>query len=241
MRHFAPVTMAPSGRPRVLISDTVFQKEAELDKDFIICYFNAHSKSTPPLKAIKIWAHLTGVPLDLRHDEGMSLVAGLIGEPREMDDFTKNLKSQFTILGSTDLLSLSRARSYCEKLPTAPPSGSLHALSVVPLPSLSHPMPIVHVSVSNRTLLNTLASNPFITPEHVPRPSLKRSRSSRTLSPPLSSNTNPNLFAQSLALLNPVISHKTNLNTSYVPLFQLAFPSASQDSSILSEDPPLLS
>lgn len=94
---------------------------------------------------------------------------------------------------------------------------------------------------SNRPLLNTLASNPFITPEPVPRPSLKRSRSSPTLSPPLSSNTNPNLFAQSLALLNLVISHKTDLNTSYVPPFQLAFPSASQDSSILSEDPPLLS
>lgn len=44
---------------------------------------SAHSKSTPPLKAIRIWAHLTGVPLDLRHDEGLSLVAGLVGEPKE--------------------------------------------------------------------------------------------------------------------------------------------------------------
>lgn len=49
--------------------------------------------STPPLKAIKIWAHLTGVPLDLRYDEGLSLVAGLIGEPKETDEFTKNLAS----------------------------------------------------------------------------------------------------------------------------------------------------
>lgn len=39
--------------------------------------------TTPPLKAIRIWAHLTGVPLDLRHDEGLSLVAGLVGEPKE--------------------------------------------------------------------------------------------------------------------------------------------------------------
>lgn len=54
---------------------------------------SAHSKSTPPLKAIQIWAHLTAVPLDLRHDQGMSLVAGLIGEPKEMDEFTKNLVS----------------------------------------------------------------------------------------------------------------------------------------------------
>lgn len=49
--------------------------------------------STPPLKAIKIWAHLTGVPLDLRYDEGLSLVAGLVGEPKETDDFTKNMVS----------------------------------------------------------------------------------------------------------------------------------------------------
>ncbi|KAF2588404.1 hypothetical protein F2Q70_00040649 [Brassica cretica] len=53
-----------------------------------------HSKSTPPLQAIKIWAHLTGVLLDLRHEEGLSLVAGLIGsDPKETGDFTKNLVS----------------------------------------------------------------------------------------------------------------------------------------------------
>ncbi|CAF1921026.1 unnamed protein product [Brassica napus] len=52
-----------------------------------------HSMSTPPLKAIKIWAHLTGVPLDLRHQEGLSLVAGLVGDPKETDDFTRNLVS----------------------------------------------------------------------------------------------------------------------------------------------------
>lgn len=52
---------------------------------------SAHFKTTPPLKAIKIWAHLTGVPLDLRHEEGLSLVAGLVGEPKETDDFTKNM------------------------------------------------------------------------------------------------------------------------------------------------------
>ncbi|KAF2578578.1 hypothetical protein F2Q68_00003400 [Brassica cretica] len=50
-----------------------------------------HSMSTPPLKAIKIWAHLTGVPLDLRHQEGLSLVASLVGDPKETDDFTRNL------------------------------------------------------------------------------------------------------------------------------------------------------
>lgn len=49
--------------------------------------------STPPLKAIKIWAHLKGVPLDLRYDKGLSLFAGRIGEPKETDDFTTNLVS----------------------------------------------------------------------------------------------------------------------------------------------------
>lgn len=51
----------------------------------------AHSASPLSLKAIKIWAHLTGVPLDLRHQKELSLVAGLIGEPKETDEFTKNL------------------------------------------------------------------------------------------------------------------------------------------------------
>ncbi|KAJ4870476.1 hypothetical protein Rs2_01077 [Raphanus sativus] len=160
LERLAPVTISQSGRPRVLIPDSVFQEGAELHKDFIVCYFNGksppflqiqsvlnhmwgkgkrleihnnpinhsclvriqseflrskildkniwyvgdsmfhtaqwsseHSKSTPPLKAIKIWAHLTGVPLDLRHKKGLSLVAGLIGHPKETDDFTKDLIS----------------------------------------------------------------------------------------------------------------------------------------------------
>ncbi|WZZ32418.1 hypothetical protein YC2023_015819 [Brassica napus] len=52
-----------------------------------------HSSATPPLSSIKIWAHLTGVPLDLRYQQGLSLVTGLIGEPKETDDFTLNLVS----------------------------------------------------------------------------------------------------------------------------------------------------
>nr|VDD63235.1 unnamed protein product [Brassica oleracea] len=54
---------------------------------------SVHSSSTPPLSSIKIWAHLTGVPFDLRYTQGHSLVAGLIGEPKETDDFTLNLVS----------------------------------------------------------------------------------------------------------------------------------------------------
>ncbi|KAL0701028.1 hypothetical protein Bca4012_057150 [Brassica carinata] len=51
------------------------------------------SASPPSLESIQIWAHLTGVPLDLRHQQGLSLVAGLVGEPKETDDFTKNFVS----------------------------------------------------------------------------------------------------------------------------------------------------
>lgn len=49
--------------------------------------------SSKPREVIQIWAHLTGVPLDLRYKQGLSLVAGLIGEPKETDDFTLNLVS----------------------------------------------------------------------------------------------------------------------------------------------------
>ncbi|KAF2579134.1 hypothetical protein F2Q68_00000345 [Brassica cretica] len=54
---------------------------------------SVHSSTTPPLSSIQIWAYLTGVPLDLRYKQGLSLVAGLIGEPKETDDFTLNLVS----------------------------------------------------------------------------------------------------------------------------------------------------
>ncbi|KAF3579306.1 hypothetical protein DY000_02031882 [Brassica cretica] len=54
----APVTIAASGRPRVLIPDSVFQKGAELHKDFIICYFNGKA---PPFNQIQsVFNHMWG-------------------------------------------------------------------------------------------------------------------------------------------------------------------------------------
>lgn len=50
LRRLAPVTLAPSGRPRVVIPDSVFKKGAEIYKDFIICYFNGKS---PPYNQIQ--------------------------------------------------------------------------------------------------------------------------------------------------------------------------------------------
>ncbi|KAF2601879.1 hypothetical protein F2Q70_00027197 [Brassica cretica] len=137
LHRLALVTIAASGRPRVLIPDSVFKKGEEIHKDFIVCYFNGrpppfnqiqsvfnhmwgkgkkleihnnpltrsaivriqtlwtsdHSSSSPPLQSVKLWAHLTGVPLDLHYQQCLSLVAGLVGEPKETDDFTKNLVS----------------------------------------------------------------------------------------------------------------------------------------------------
>ncbi|KAJ4890343.1 hypothetical protein Rs2_30091 [Raphanus sativus] len=160
LKRLAPATISPNGRPTVLIPDSVFQKGADLHKDFIVCIFNGrsppfsqiqsvlnhmwgkgiklemhnnpssrsilvritsdylkqkilekgywyvgdslfhteqwtsnHSSKVPSFQSIQIWAHLTGIPLDLRHQDGLSLVAGLVGEPKETDDFTKNLVS----------------------------------------------------------------------------------------------------------------------------------------------------
>ena len=160
LQRLAPVSYSETGRPRVLIPDVVFQKGAELHKDFIIYYYNGRappftqiqsvfnhmwgkgkkleihnnplnrttivritseylrnkileksiwyvgdtmfhtalwssttSAQPPAMDSIKIWAHLTGVPLDLRHREGLSLVAGLVGDPKETDAFTLNLVS----------------------------------------------------------------------------------------------------------------------------------------------------
>ena len=40
LSRLAPVTVSKSGRPRLLIPDAVFQRGAEIHKDFIICFFN---------------------------------------------------------------------------------------------------------------------------------------------------------------------------------------------------------
>ncbi|KAG2307195.1 hypothetical protein Bca52824_026943 [Brassica carinata] len=49
------------------------------------------SVSVVDMGSIPLWAHLTGLPLDLRTLEGLSFAAGLIGEPKETDEFTKNI------------------------------------------------------------------------------------------------------------------------------------------------------
>ncbi|KAH0873010.1 hypothetical protein HID58_070372, partial [Brassica napus] len=168
LSRLASIISAENGRPRVLIPDSVFQKGAYMHKDFIICYYNgrsppfsqiqsvfnhmwrkaqwaaSHSPSTPTLSSIKIWAHLTGVPLDLRHQEGLSLVAGLVGDPKETDDFTLNLAS----------LTL----SHVKKLPSS--SSSTATTS----PSKSGPSLILktHTIVTNTLATTPIPISPFL-------------------------------------------------------------------------------
>ncbi|WZZ09355.1 hypothetical protein YC2023_095276 [Brassica napus] len=49
-----------------------------------------HEASTPDMESIPLWAHLIGLPLNLRSLEGLSFAAGLIGEPKETDEYISN-------------------------------------------------------------------------------------------------------------------------------------------------------
>lgn len=60
---------------------------------FLVAQWDSSGGSTTDMDAIPIWAHLKGMPFDLMHHKGISLVAGLVGEPKEMDEFTRNLVS----------------------------------------------------------------------------------------------------------------------------------------------------
>lgn len=58
LQRLAPVTISETGRPRVLIPDSVFEKGAELHRDFIICYFNGRpppQTKNPGKKYLVCW------------------------------------------------------------------------------------------------------------------------------------------------------------------------------------------
>lgn len=89
-------------RSTIVRIPNAYLKEKILDKCiWYVCdsmfhtaqWSSEYSEATPPPRAIKIWSHLTGVLLDLRHEEGLSLVAWLVEEPKKTDYFTKNLVS----------------------------------------------------------------------------------------------------------------------------------------------------
>ncbi|CAN7000349.1 unnamed protein product [Brassica oleracea var. botrytis] len=58
---------------------------------YVTQWGSSTESSYPEIKSIPLWAHLRGVPFDLRTKEGLSLAAGLVGEPIETDDYTKNV------------------------------------------------------------------------------------------------------------------------------------------------------
>lgn len=92
----------PAQRTVLVRIQSVYLKQKILEKGYwyvgdsmfyVVQWTFLHSAQSLTPKSIQLWAHLTGVPLDLRHQQGLSLVAGLVGEPKETDDFTKNLVS----------------------------------------------------------------------------------------------------------------------------------------------------
>ncbi|KAG2248103.1 hypothetical protein Bca52824_087731 [Brassica carinata] len=68
--------------------------------------------SYPEITSIPLWAHLRGVPFDLRTKEGLTLAAGLVGEPIETDDYTKNVSS-------LNFAHVKVEANLCKPLPTA--------------------------------------------------------------------------------------------------------------------------
>lgn len=61
---------------------------------FQVSKWSVSSDVMPPiLKRVLLWAHVKGIPFDLMTHKGLSYVAGLIGEPVKMDDYTNNLTS----------------------------------------------------------------------------------------------------------------------------------------------------
>ncbi|CAN7140633.1 unnamed protein product, partial [Brassica rapa subsp. narinosa] len=68
--------------------------------------------SYPEITSIPLWVHLRGVPFDLRTKEGLSLAAGLVGEPIETDDYTKNISS-------LNVAHVKIEANLCKPLPTA--------------------------------------------------------------------------------------------------------------------------
>lgn len=47
----------------------------------------------PSMDCLSLWEHIKGVPFDLIHQQGLYFLAGLIGKPKEMDEWTLNLAS----------------------------------------------------------------------------------------------------------------------------------------------------
>ncbi|CAN6812889.1 unnamed protein product [Brassica oleracea] len=200
-----------------------------------------HSMSTPPLKAIRIWAHLTGVPLDLRYNAGLSLVAGLIGDPKETDEFAKNLVS---LTVSHVKVEVDVTKPLPDVVEFQRQSGEVVEVQTPPVPLTLLPTP---PPGKNPSLLGFMTKP--LSPD-IPRPSLKRSRSSPTFPPTLALNKPPfvplpsdhvqtlfiKLFFWNLRGLNDPGKHRTFVNWlfNHRPLFGALLESHVKELSLLS-------
>ncbi|CAH2079385.1 unnamed protein product [Thlaspi arvense] len=80
--------------PNEFIRSKVLQKHiwhVEMTMFHIAAWSAESYNVSPSLLKIPIWAYLKGVPFDQMHNEDLSPIAGKIGEPIEMDDWTKEL------------------------------------------------------------------------------------------------------------------------------------------------------
>lgn len=95
--HMLPTTNSVLVRiPSEFIREKVLLKRfwyVETSMFHVSQWSEAAASTTPSLQRIQLWAHLKGVPFDLIYDEGLSHIAGQIGEPKETDDWTLNLSS----------------------------------------------------------------------------------------------------------------------------------------------------
>lgn len=95
--HLSPTTNSVLVRlPNEFIRQKVTQKGFwYVDTTmFHVSQWAAHANDfTPSLKCVQLWAHLIDVPFDLIYKQGLSHIAGQIGEPKETDDWTLNLSS----------------------------------------------------------------------------------------------------------------------------------------------------
>ena len=125
------------------------------------------------------------------------------------------------------------------------PAPSTRIAAPHPSPTLPSPTPIKHTSHLTKLASKPSSSNLFQTTSPIPRPSLKRSRYSPTLSHPLTSNQNQNQhpFSNANSLSDPSLfqppNHsllKLSLNP-FSPLLLNFYVPNSDDSSAHLEDP----
>lgn len=96
------IHLRPSSRSMLVKIPNEFIRQKVVEQEiwyigssmFFVAQWSAQVAVNPPtMHSIPLWAHVRGVPFDLYPQEGLSLVAGLIGDPVEADEFTIRMVS----------------------------------------------------------------------------------------------------------------------------------------------------